>query len=321
MARPTPRPALTARRATLRDVPVLARFNRELIADEQSRTRLSVAGLEQRLRDWISEGYRAVLFELGREAVGYALLRETSDGIHLRQMTIARAHRRRGIGRAAVELLRARFVPAGSKVWLEVLAHNEGAREFWRSVGFVDHLMAMEWHPPGSTVPDPPTHQVFIALGSNLGSSRTLLTAAMERLDVMSALPVRASSLWRTSPVDCPPGSPPFLNAVVAWEPPQGMTPQQLLSELQQLERDFGRRPKVVLNEPRPLDLDLIAWGRDVCRTRDLILPHPRAHQRQFVLAPLAELAPDFVLPGQRHSVRELLAGLRSDEVIERCDP
>ncbi|MFM8471448.1 MAG: 2-amino-4-hydroxy-6-hydroxymethyldihydropteridine diphosphokinase, partial [Limisphaerales bacterium] len=122
----------------------------------------------------------------------------------------------------------------------------------------------------------------------------------------------------RSTPVDCPPGSPDFINAVVALTPLPRLTPESLLAELQALEREFGRQPKKVLNEARPLDLDLIAWGSEVRNTPTLTLPHPRAHLRRFVLEPLNELAPDFVLPGQTRTVAELLAGLRTNEALER---
>lgn len=163
-------------------------------------------------------------------------------------------------------------------------------------------------------------HSVFVALGSNLGNSASILGEAMERLEVMSAGPVRRSSFWGTSPVDCPPGSPPFVNAVVALTPVAGETPETLLGKLKDLEREFGRRPKKVLNEPRPLDLDIIAWGNETWSTPALTLPHPRAVQRQFVLRPLAEIAPDVVLPGEVNSVAALLAKLRTDEVIRRLE-
>ena len=157
-----------------------------------------------------------------------------------------------------------------------------------------------------------------VALGSNLGNSRQILLEAMARLRELSEFPVLSSSLWRTSPVDCPPDSPKFLNAVVALQPRASETPESLLQKLQFLEKEFGRRPKKILNEPRPLDLDLIMFGNQVRQSPDLILPHPRAHLRKFVLCPLNEIAPDLVLPGQGKRVSELLAELRSDEQIER---
>jgi len=159
---------------------------------------------------------------------------------------------------------------------------------------------------------------VYIALGANLGDAVQVLRAAMDRLQAFSDEPVRKSSLWRTAPVDCPPGSPAFVNAVVGLTPRAGETPESLLEKLQGLEKEFGRQPKTVLNEPRPLDLDLIAFGGETRRSAGLILPHPRAHLRRFVLQPLAEVAADFVLPGQGRTVAELLAGLPATEAVER---
>ncbi|MBC8002583.1 MAG: 2-amino-4-hydroxy-6-hydroxymethyldihydropteridine diphosphokinase [Opitutaceae bacterium] len=159
---------------------------------------------------------------------------------------------------------------------------------------------------------------VYIALGSNLGDSITLLQQAMAGLQSFSDQPLRKSSLWQSTPVDCPPGSPLFVNAVVALIPRPDETPELLLEKLQALELEFGREPKKVINEARPLDLDLIAFGTETRSTPHLILPHPRAHQRKFVLQPLSELAPELTLPGQVRNVRELLARLRTDEVLRR---
>lgn len=161
----------------------------------------------------------------------------------------------------------------------------------------------------------------FVALGSNLGDSVRILREAMSRLQQVSDAPILKSSLWRTDPVDCPPGSPPFVNAVVGILPGAGQTPEILLARLQALEAEFGRQPKKVLNEPRPLDLDLIAFGSETRNTPELILPHPRAHQRRFVLEPLGEIAPDLVLPGQSESVAELLQALDTSEELVRLDP
>jgi 2-amino-4-hydroxy-6-hydroxymethyldihydropteridine diphosphokinase len=158
----------------------------------------------------------------------------------------------------------------------------------------------------------------FVALGSNLGDSASLLRAATAKLSVFSSTPPRCSSLWRSTPVGCPPGSPDFINAVVALIPLPRFSPESLLAELQSLEREFGRRPKQVLNEARPLDLDLVAWGNEVRNAPGLALPHPRAHLRRFVLQPLSELTPNLVLPGQTLTVAELLSALRTDEVLER---
>lgn len=162
-----------------------------------------------------------------------------------------------------------------------------------------------------------PPSLALIALGSNLGDPVATVSAAMERLERFSTRPLLKSSLWETTPVDCPPGSPRFINAAVALTPHPEETPESLLEKLQSLEREFGRRPKTVLNEPRPLDLDLIAFGTEVRTGAALTLPHPRAHLRRFVLQPLAEIVPDLLLD-RRSTVTELLQRLPADEALRR---
>jgi len=157
----------------------------------------------------------------------------------------------------------------------------------------------------------------FIALGSNLGDSVKVLKQAVEQLQSFSDEPLLKSSLWETTPVDCPPGSPRFINAVVSLAPRKSETPESLLAKLQAMEKEFGRTPKKVLNEPRPLDLDLIAFGNEVRQSTELTLPHPRARLRAFVLRPLGEIAPDLILPGQAKSVSELLATLPAGDLEE----
>jgi len=165
------------------------------------------------------------------------------------------------------------------------------------------------------------TPSVFIALGSNMGDSKNILHRAIERLAQFSTEPLAKSSFWQTSPVDCPPGSPPFVNAVVGLSPRPGETPESLLKKLRELEKEFGRNPKVVINEPRRLDLDLISFGQEIRASIELTLPHPRATQRRFVLQPFAEIAPDLILPGQTRSVAALLAKLHTGEALLRLGP
>jgi len=147
----------------------------------------------------------------------------------------------------------------------------------------------------------------FVALGANLGKPKRNVLEAINRLSEISQKPLLKSSLWETAPVDCPPGSRAFVNAVVGLTPFKAETPESLLSKLQSIEREFGRKPKKLLNETRPLDLDLITFARELRSTKELVLPHPRAHQRPFVLEPLNEIAPDLILPGQSKTVAELL--------------
>ena len=157
----------------------------------------------------------------------------------------------------------------------------------------------------------------FIALGSNMGDSVSNIHRAMARLQVLSEKPLLKSSLWQTTPLDCPPDSPLFINAVVGLVPRSDETPESLLRKLQAIEKEFGRMPKQVLNEPRPLDLDLIAFGNETRATKDLTLPHPRAYQRRFVLQPLTEVAPGFIFPGQTAMASELLQKLPQDPAMK----
>jgi 2-amino-4-hydroxy-6-hydroxymethyldihydropteridine diphosphokinase len=150
----------------------------------------------------------------------------------------------------------------------------------------------------------------FVALGSNLGDSRSLLFQAIERLQKLTDQPLVVSNIIETEPVDCPPGTPPFLNAVAALRPRVGETPETLLTHLQEIENELGRRRSGVRNEARTVDLDLIAFGSETRETPRLILPHPRAHLRRFVLEPMAQLAPGFILPGQQATILELLNSL-----------
>jgi 2-amino-4-hydroxy-6-hydroxymethyldihydropteridine diphosphokinase len=158
--------------------------------------------------------------------------------------------------------------------------------------------------------------QVVVAFGSNLGDSESLIRWAMDRIESRSVGPLRRSSLWTSTPMDCPPGSPRFLNAVAILTPVSGDSPESMLRFLQSLEVEAGRRPKVVLNEARPLDLDLIAWGPETRASVELTLPHPRAQVRRFVLQPLAELEPEFRFPGAAIPISETLRQLPPDDQL-----
>ncbi len=156
----------------------------------------------------------------------------------------------------------------------------------------------------------------LIGLGANLdsrsGAPQATLQDAVRELQALSDYPVVASSMWRSSPVDCPPGSPDFVNAVLAMLPRDTPNPLALLNSLQRIEADFGRVRKEVQNAPRTLDLDLLVCGNAIINTAVLELPHPRLHLRGFVLAPLAEIAPGYVPPGQSLTVEALLKAAES---------
>jgi 2-amino-4-hydroxy-6-hydroxymethyldihydropteridine diphosphokinase len=163
-----------------------------------------------------------------------------------------------------------------------------------------------------------PNRWVVVALGSNLGDPAANLQAAGDELAALATGPLLRSSFWRTAPVDCPPGSPDFVNAVVAWKAAPDETPESLLASLQAIERKLGRQRKGVVNEARTLDLDLILFGQEQRATPELTLPHPRAHLRRFVLEPLEEILPDCRAPGWPASARELLSQLPDSEPARR---
>jgi 2-amino-4-hydroxy-6-hydroxymethyldihydropteridine diphosphokinase len=128
---------------------------------------------------------------------------------------------------------------------------------------------------------------VVIALGSNLGDRRYNLARAVAAVGEIVRV-VRVSSFHETEPVDAPSGSPPFLNAVLLGY--TSLAPLALLDALLSIEQRLGRVRRGVKNSPRVIDLDLIAHGAVRMRTKRLTLPHPRAHEREFVLAPLREI-------------------------------
>ncbi len=153
----------------------------------------------------------------------------------------------------------------------------------------------------------------YVALGANLDDPQLTIKAAIVALDSIPLTKcVAASSLYRTAPVGLK-NQPDFINAVVALE--TRLAPQALLDELFEIEQEFGRQ-RSVKNAPRTLDLDLLLHDEHIVDTPALILPHPRMHQRAFVLAPLAEIAPDLVIPG--HGPIAPLLTACADQHIER---
>ncbi len=161
---------------------------------------------------------------------------------------------------------------------------------------------------------------VLIGIGSNRGDSRDFVLRAMTRLGRFSSGEISYSHLWRTSPVDCPSGSEDFINAAVAFEARQALTPELLLTGLKSLEVEFGRTPNTVANAPRELDLDLLLFDDHVRNSPEFTLPHPRAVNRLFVLAPAAEVLPDAIWPDTGQSINQLLAELETDEQVTRLE-
>jgi len=159
-------------------------------------------------------------------------------------------------------------------------------------------------------------HLAYVALGANLpfgaGDPAATLQSVLPELQLLSAQPLLVSSFYESDPKDCPPGSPQYLNAVAGLLPLADETPESLLLKLQALEQRFGRVRSGVVNEARTLDLDLLAFGAEVRATAFLTLPHPRAHERRFVLEPWIDLA----------GTEQLLAGRTLGQWQTQCrDP
>lgn len=148
------------------------------------------------------------------------------------------------------------------------------------------------------------THDVFIGLGSNLAEPARQLRRAVGQIARLDGVRVTGlSSLYASAPVGYA-DQPTFLNAVLRLD--TGLTPRQLLGRLHVIEQDQGRT-REFRDAPRTLDLDLLLYDQ-LCQDDPIAtLPHPRCHERAFVLLPLLELAPDCVIPG-RGPARDWLA-------------
>jgi 2-amino-4-hydroxy-6-hydroxymethyldihydropteridine diphosphokinase len=152
---------------------------------------------------------------------------------------------------------------------------------------------------------------VFVGLGANLGDPREALESALQELDRLPHTRlVRRSSFYRSAPLGYA-EQPDFLNAVAQLE--TALPAERLLGELQAIEARHGRS-RSFANAPRALDLDLLLFGKVVLETPALTLPHPRMHERAFVLQPLVEIAPDTVIPSHGPAAR-LLEGCKNQSV------
>ncbi len=145
----------------------------------------------------------------------------------------------------------------------------------------------------------------YLGLGANLGErAATLRHALRDLLEMGESELLAASSLYETEPQGPVLRQPPFLNGAVALR--TLLSPHELLELLLDVEALHGRE-RLVPQGPRSLDLDLLLYDDLVLREPDLVIPHPRLHERRFVLVPLLEIAPDLVLPGRGERLDLLL--------------
>lgn len=162
--------------------------------------------------------------------------------------------------------------------------------------------------------------QVAVSLGSNLPylnrSPREIVLAGMESLRQIS-LDSQSSSMYLSEPIDCPLDAEDFINAAMVLRVDAKTSARELLMVLQGIETEYGRQRSGVQNQARTLDIDIISYGNQQLESPDLILPHPRAARRRFVLLPLAEIHPELVLPGQSANIAQLLANLSAGENVQ----
>jgi len=155
----------------------------------------------------------------------------------------------------------------------------------------------------------------YISFGSNLGDSLSLLEAVKKDINASKNLVLqRTSPVYRTQPIDVPDHQNDYINAV--FEVETYLEPEGILKELAVIEDRHGRVRGKLRNSARTVDLDLLLVGNYSLHSKFLTLPHPRIHQRAFVLFPLYDLSPDLEVPGQGR-VQTLLENVR-DQEIER---
>jgi 2-amino-4-hydroxy-6-hydroxymethyldihydropteridine diphosphokinase len=154
-------------------------------------------------------------------------------------------------------------------------------------------------------------HEAYVGLGANLGDARETLRQALRALAAEAGVELAAvSGLYRTAPIDAT--GPDFLNAAACLR--TTLSPHRLLQLLQHVEQQHGRE-RPYRNAPRTLDLDLLLFDDQQIDTPELSVPHPRLHERAFVLRPLADLAPGLLIPG-RGPLASLVAAT-ADQRIE----
>lgn len=150
--------------------------------------------------------------------------------------------------------------------------------------------------------------KAYIAVGSNMGDRASVIQQAENSVRKIPEISFqKKSAFYETEPVGVSQPQGKYLNGV--WEIETSLEAKELLDELMQIETSLGRmRVKTQKNGPRPIDLDILFYGDKVISKEGLSVPHPRMHERWFVLKPLADLCPDFVHPEKKKTVRELLS-------------
>ena len=149
---------------------------------------------------------------------------------------------------------------------------------------------------------------VAIALGANLGNRMQNINASVKMLEDCGLRQVEVSPFLESAPVDCPEGSGVFINGALIglWDG----SCEELLSTCQKIEISLGRAQKRAINSPRSIDLDILLYGSEIYNSAHLTVPHLRMCERFFVMKPLFEIAPDWIIPTYGRTVREIFSEL-----------
>jgi 2-amino-4-hydroxy-6-hydroxymethyldihydropteridine diphosphokinase len=154
---------------------------------------------------------------------------------------------------------------------------------------------------------------VYLSLGSNVGDRAANLKAAIEKLGELGHV-VAVSSFYETEPVETSP-QPWFLNCAAKLDTEK--MPRQLIAAILSLEQEMGRQRRQA-KAPRTIDIDILLFGSSVIELPSLTVPHPRLHERRFVLEPLAEIAPDARHPVFKRTIRELRDALPAGQLVKK---
>ena len=155
-------------------------------------------------------------------------------------------------------------------------------------------------------------HHAYVGLGSNLGRRKKNIAAALNALEsTRNVEVVKVSSLYETAPEGGPDDQPPYINAVAHIE--TTLSPERILAVCQHIEDSLGRK-RTIRWGPRTIDLDLLSYDQEIRAEPELTLPHPMMHERQFVMRPLVEVAPDLIHPVLDRSAKSILESLRGSD-------
>lgn len=156
---------------------------------------------------------------------------------------------------------------------------------------------------------------VYFSLGSNVGDRAAYLRDALARLESIGRI-VSVSSFYETEPVEVT-DQPWFLNCAAGLE--TTLTPEQLMARLLQIEQEMGRR-RIQKKGPRTIDIDILLFGGLILDSPEITIPHPAMHERRFVLAPLAEIAPGARHPVLKKMIWELLEKLPAGQTVRKIE-